>query len=128
MPNVMVALPNVGGVLYSTPQSLADAHYYMPCSNATKTRKQLKFGGVPQTNKTISAASKPKFTTLWGHLEDILLLNIFFRLSVRALIAKILPDKVVRWCPDDDFWRLFCVLYFQRAACRTFQTCILNLH
>jgi len=25
--NVMVALPNVGGALCSTPQSLADAHY-----------------------------------------------------------------------------------------------------
>jgi len=21
----------------------------------------------------------------------------------------------VRWCTDGDFWRLFCVLYFQRA-------------
>jgi len=27
MPNVMVALPNLGGALCSTPQSLADAHY-----------------------------------------------------------------------------------------------------
>jgi len=27
MPNVMAALPNIGGALYSTPQSLADAHY-----------------------------------------------------------------------------------------------------
>jgi len=27
MPNVMVALPNIGGDLCSTPQSLADAHY-----------------------------------------------------------------------------------------------------
>jgi len=27
MPNVMAALPNIGGVLCSTPQSLADAHY-----------------------------------------------------------------------------------------------------
>jgi len=27
MPNVMVVLPNIGGVLCSTPQSLADAHY-----------------------------------------------------------------------------------------------------
>ena len=27
MPNVMAALPNTGGALYSTPQSLADAHY-----------------------------------------------------------------------------------------------------
>ena len=27
MPNLMVALPNIGGALSSTPQSLADAHY-----------------------------------------------------------------------------------------------------
>jgi len=27
MPNVMVALPNIGGALCSMPQSLADAHY-----------------------------------------------------------------------------------------------------
>jgi len=78
MPNVMVALLNIGGALCSMPQSLADAHYYMPCSNAAKMRKQLKFGRVPQTNKMMSAASEPKFTILWGHLEDILLLNKFF--------------------------------------------------
>jgi len=28
MPNVMVALPNTGGALCSTPQTLADAHYW----------------------------------------------------------------------------------------------------
>jgi len=27
MPNVMAAVPNIGGVLCSMPQSLADAHY-----------------------------------------------------------------------------------------------------
>jgi len=27
MPDVMAALPNVGGALCSTPQTLADAHY-----------------------------------------------------------------------------------------------------
>jgi len=27
MPNLMVALPNIGDALCSTPQSLADAHY-----------------------------------------------------------------------------------------------------
>jgi len=26
MPNVIVAMPNIGGTLCSTPQSLADAH------------------------------------------------------------------------------------------------------
>jgi len=65
MPNVMVALPNIGGALYSMPQCLADAHYYMPCSNAAKTRNQLKFGGVPQTSETISAAS---VGTSGGHI------------------------------------------------------------
>jgi len=73
MPSVMVALPNIGGALYSTSQSLADAHYY-----AAKTLNQYKFRGVPQTNEIISAASGPKFTILCGHLEDILLLNNFF--------------------------------------------------
>jgi len=28
MPNVMAALPNIGGALCPTPQRLADAHYY----------------------------------------------------------------------------------------------------
>jgi len=28
MPNVMAAVPNIGGALCSTPQSLADADYY----------------------------------------------------------------------------------------------------
>jgi len=27
MPNMMATLPNIGGALCSTPQSLADAHY-----------------------------------------------------------------------------------------------------
>ena len=70
MPNVMVALSNIDGALYSTPQSLADARYYMRCSNAAKTPNHLKCGGVPQTNETISAASGPKFTILWGHLDS----------------------------------------------------------
>ena len=50
---------------------------WLPCSNAVKTRKPLKFGGVPQTGQPISAGG-PKFTILWGHVEDILLLNKFF--------------------------------------------------
>ena len=64
MPNVMVALMNIGGALCSMPQSLADAHYKMPCSNAAKTQNPLKFAEVPQTGQPISAASRPKFTIL----------------------------------------------------------------
>ena len=55
MPNVMAALPNVGGALCSTAQSLADAHYYMACSNAAKTRYQLKFArGAPKYRTDLS--------------------------------------------------------------------------
>jgi len=60
------------------------------CSISAKTRNPLKLPGVPQTNETISAASGPKFTILWGHVEEILLLKkLFFRLSIYALVAKI---------------------------------------
>ena len=100
----------------------------MPCSNAATTRNQLKLGGVPQTTRPISASSGPKYTMLWEHMEEISLLNNFFRLSIRALIAKKQPDKVVRWCPDGDFWRVFVSSIFQLAACSTFQVCILNSH
>jgi len=80
MPNLMVALPNVCGAHCSTPQSLADAHYQMPCSNAAKTQNPLKFIGVPQTPEPISAVSRPTFTILSGHvsLEEVLMLNNFF--------------------------------------------------
>jgi len=88
MPNVIVALPNIGGALCSAPQILADAHYYMPCSNAAKTRKPLKFAGVPQTTGLISAASGPKCTILWRHVEDILLLNNFFPIVDTCLSYK----------------------------------------
>ena len=65
MPNVMAAMPNIGGALCSTPQSLADANYTtVPCSNAAKTRNPLKFAGVPHTCQQISAASGPKFIIL----------------------------------------------------------------
>ena len=90
----------------------------------SESRVEQKFN-----NETISAASGPKLTILWGNLEDILLLNkFFFRLSIRTLVAKIQPNKVVRWCADGKFLVIFCILYFQRATCSMFQTCILNLH
>jgi len=104
MPNVMAALPNIGGAaLCSTPQSLADAH---GCSTDVQTRNPLKFAGVPQTRQRFSADIGPKFTILRGHVEAVLMFNKFFcdcRQSIHALVAKIWPDKVVRFCRDGDF-------------------------
>ena len=71
------------------------------CSNAAKTRRPLKFGGVPQTGKPISAASRPKFTILCGHVEDILMLNKFFPIVDMCLryedIARKSCAMVPRW-------------------------------
>ena len=43
----------------------------VPCSNAAKTRKPLKFAGTPQTGQQISAVRGPKFTILRGHVGEV---------------------------------------------------------
>ena len=87
MPNMMADLsrwrPLFNAAVWLTPTTR------VPCSNAAKMRNPLKLHGVPQTNETISAANGPNFTILWGHIEEILLLNKFFQLSIHALVAKI---------------------------------------
>ena len=74
----------------------------VPCSNAAKTRQPLKFAGVPHTRQQISAVSRPKFTILWGHVEDISLLNKFFFPIVDTClscedIAQQICAMVPRW-------------------------------
>jgi len=105
MPNVMAALPNVGGALCSTPQSLADAHYYMACSNAAKTRYQLKFAGVPQNTGPISAASGPSSPYCEDICRTYCCLVSFFRLSIRAPscedIARETCAMVRRWTESE---------------------------
>jgi len=101
----------------------------VPCSNAAKTPNPLKFAGVPQTNETISAASGPKFTILWGHVEEILLLNKFFFSDCRYMpyLPRYSPTKLCDGAQMALFGD-FCVLYLQRASCSTSQTFILNSH
>ena len=94
--------------LCSTPQSWLTPTATVPCSNAAKTRNPLKFIGVRQTNEPISAVGGPTFTILSGHVEEALLFN---NLSIHALVAKIQPDIVVRWCRDGDFWRFLCPVF-----------------
>ena len=77
MPNMMAALPNIGGALCSVQRRKVwlTPTTGVPFSNAAMTRNSLKLAGVPQTTEPISAASGPKFTIFLGHLEEILLLN-----------------------------------------------------
>ena len=73
----------------------------VPCSNAAKTRNPLKLAGVTQTNETISAASEPKFTILWGRVGELLLLNMFFPIIDTCLSCKDIARQscgmVPRW-------------------------------
>ena len=115
--------------------------YSIPVQETAK--HSAKFGWSPLID--VAAVTKPRHKTRWNLLECPKLANrsqplvgrsspyykdiwrrychltVFFRLSIHALIAKIYPNEVVRWCADGDF----CVLYFKRAACGTFQTRIL---
>ena len=97
----------------------------MLCINAAKTRDPLKFAGVPQTRQQISAASGRSSLYCGGHLEDILLLKKFFRIVDTCLSCEGTARKSAM-VPRRRFLAIFCVLHFQRAACSTFQTCILN--
>ena len=116
MPNVMAALPNIVAPSVQRRKVWLTPNTKVPCSNATKTRNPLKFAGVPQTGKPISAAIGPKFTILSRHVEEVLLFTIFFRLSIRVLVAKIWPEEVMRWCRDSDFFRLFSAIRAQRVS------------
>ena len=79
------------------------------CSNAAKTRNQLKLAGVPQTTRPTSAASRPKFTIFWERVEEILLLIRFFPIVDMCLscedIARQSCAMVPRWRFSDDFLR-----------------------
>jgi len=104
MPNVMAALPNIGGPSVQRRKVWLTLTTRMPCSNAAKTRNPLKFAGVPQTRQQISAASGPKFTIFWGHVREILLLNNSFPIVDKCLICE---DIARQSCVIVPRWRLF---------------------
>ena len=79
----------------------------MPCNNAAKTRNPLKFAGVPQTGQPISAASRPKFTILLGHMEDILLLNKFLPIVDTCLNCEDIARQSCAMVPRRRFLATF---------------------
>jgi len=108
-----------------------DAHYQRAVGlevTLPRRRTRLKLAGVPHTTGPISAASGPKFTILWGHVEEILLLRTFFPIVDKCLSCEDIAQQSCAMVPRRRFLARFCVLYFQQAACSTIQTCILNSH
>jgi len=96
MPNVMAALPNIGGALRSTPQSLLTPTTRVPCSNATKTRNLLKFTGVPKlTNGSQPLVGQSSPTTCRGGI------------AVEQNFFPIVEDIVRQSCTMVPRWRIF---------------------
>jgi len=77
----------------------------VPCSNAAKTQHPLKFAGVPQRSKPISAVSGPTFAILQGHVEEILLRNNFFSPIVDTCLSC--EDIARQSCAIVPRWRFF---------------------
>jgi len=100
MPNVMAALPNIGGLFNATKFGWRPLLEYR---NAAKTWNPLKFAGVLQTNETISAASRPSSPyckDMWGRY---CCLTSFFRQSM-CLHCE---DTARRSCVMVRRWRIF---------------------
>jgi len=60
-----------------------------------------------------------------GHVKEVLLFNSLFPIVDICLSCE---DIAGQSCAMVPRWRFFVSCIFQRAACSTFQTCILNLH
>ena len=89
MPNMMSALPNIGGPSVKHHEVWLTLTTEVPCSIAAKKQNPLTLAVVPQTTELILAANGPQFTILWEHAGEILLFNrFFFRIVDTCLSCK----------------------------------------
>ena len=87
----------------------------MPCSNAAKTWNPLKFAGVPQSRQQISAVSRPKFTILWGYVEEVSTFNKFFPIVDICLSCE---DTARQSCAMVPKWRVLRPVFAARRVPR----------
>jgi len=121
MPNVMAALPNTDGAL--SPLFNVVVWLTPTCRAVTlhaKMRNPLKSAGVPQTRQQISAVSRPKFTILSGHVEEVLVFNNFFPIVDTCLSSE---DIARQSCAMVPKWRFFasCISSELRARAAHFR-------
>jgi len=72
-------------------------------------------------SQPLVARSSPYYEDMWSRYRC---LTSFFPIVNTCLSCKDTARQICAMVSKCDF----CVLYLQRAACSTFQTCILNLH
>jgi len=99
----------------------------LECHAVMLTRREIHWNlvGCPKLTKRsqlLVGRSSPYCGNIW---RTYCCLTIFFPIVDTCLSCE---DIARQSCAMVPRWRLFCILYFQRAACSTFQTCSLNLH
>jgi len=103
----------------------------LDCRAVTLLRRDTRWNmmGCPRPanrSQPLVGQSSPYCRDIWRRYYC--LTSFFFPIVDMCLscedIARQSCAMVLRWW----FLHHFCVLYFQRAACSTFQTCILNSH
>jgi len=123
VPNVMTALPNMGGAVCSTPQF--GWRPLVECRALTLPRRETRWNlqrCLKHANRSqpVVCWSSPYCKNMWGRY---CCLTIFFR---NCQYVPLLQRYGLTMLLDGAEMAIFCVLYFQRAARSTFRTCILN--
>jgi len=77
----------------------------LECHTVTLPRRETRWNlqacpKLPNWSQPLMGRSSRYYDDIWGRY---CCLTSFFQLSIHALVAKIQPDKVVRWCRDCDF-------------------------
>jgi len=97
------------------------------CSNEAKMRNPLEFAAwVPQTRQPISAVTAQNSSCHEDMWRKYCCLTSFFPIVDKCVSWEDIARQSCAVVHRQQFLRHFCVLHFQRAACSTFQTCILN--
>jgi len=99
----------------------------LECRAVTLPRRKSRWNlqGCLKLANGSQPLSGPQFTILWWRVGEVSMFNKFFLIVDTCLSCE---DIARQSCVMVPKWRFFCVLYFQWAACSTFQTCIPNLH
>jgi len=99
--------------------------------DAKMTQKNHHLRTIAQLCRAISSQVR-HVSTIWKKnllsSTEVLLINKFFPIVDMCLSCDDTAPQSCAMVPRRLFLCHFCVLYFQRAACSTFQTCILNSH
>jgi len=126
MPNVMVARPNIGGALCSTPQF--GWRPLLDCRAVTLPRRDTRWNmmGCPKP----ANRSQPLVGRSSPYCKDIgrryCCLTMFFPIVDTCLSCEAIARQS---CAMVLRWRFFAsCISSDRAACSTFQTCILDWH